>query len=73
MLTLGGDPLDSSIATPTRDMKAPNQVRKGTVAPKMPSIKGTTITCSHYRNLIKLFFTILKLSNAQLIFVSFFH
>lgn len=42
--TQGGDPLDSSIATPTTDMRAPNQVRAGTMAPKSPSSKGTTST-----------------------------
>jgi len=42
--TLGGDPLDSSIATPTMDMRAPNQVCAGTIAPSIPSSKGTTIT-----------------------------
>lgn len=44
MLTLGGDPLHSSIATPIEDMRTPNQVRAGIIPPKMPSSKGTTIT-----------------------------
>ena len=43
-LTHGGEPLDSNIATPTIDMRAPNQVRGGTIAPNIPSSKGTTIT-----------------------------
>jgi hypothetical protein len=43
-LTDGGDPLDSSNATPTMDMRAPNQIREGTFAPNMPSSKGTTTT-----------------------------
>lgn len=43
-LTDGGDPLDSSIATPKMDMRAPNQIREGTFAPNMPSSKGTTTT-----------------------------
>lgn len=60
MLTLGGDPLDSSIATPTRDMRAPNQVREGTLAPNMPSIRGTTITCPSYKILTKLLFTVVS-------------
>lgn len=42
--TLGGDPLDSSNATPKIDITAPNQVRAGTIAPNIPSSKGTTIT-----------------------------
>jgi hypothetical protein len=42
--TLGGDPLDSRIARPPMDMRAPNQVCAGTVAPSIPSSKGTTIT-----------------------------
>lgn len=46
VLTLGGDPLHSSIAIPTEDMRTPNHVRAGTIAPKRPSSKGTTITCS---------------------------
>ena len=42
--THGGDPLDSSIATPMTDMRTPNQVRAGTTAPKTPSSIGTTST-----------------------------
>ena len=44
-LTLGGDPLDSSSPTPKIDMRAPNQTRAGTIAPNIPSSKGTIITC----------------------------
>lgn len=44
-LTLGGDPLDSSIATPMMEMRAPNQVRAGTIAPNIPSSNGTITTC----------------------------
>ena len=43
-LTHGGEPLDSNIATPKTDMKAPNQIKEGTTAPNIPSSKGTTIT-----------------------------
>lgn len=43
-LTFGGDPPDSSIATPKIDMTAPNQVRAGIIAPNIPSSRGTTIT-----------------------------
>lgn len=43
-LTDGGDPLDSSNATPKMDIRAPNQIREGTFAPNMPSSKGTTTT-----------------------------
>ena len=44
ILTLGGDPLDSSIATPKTDVRAPNQVRAGIMAPNIPSSNGTTTT-----------------------------
>ena len=47
VLTLGGEPLHSSIATPRADMRTPNQVWAGIIAPNMPSSKGTTITCSN--------------------------
>ena len=43
-LTHGGDPLDSSIPTPIRDIRAPNQMWAGIIAPSIPSSKGTTIT-----------------------------
>lgn len=43
ILTHGGDPLDSSIATPITDVKAPNHVRVGIIAPSIPSSNGTTI------------------------------
>lgn len=43
-LTHGEDPLDSSNPTPKIDITAPNQVRVGTIAPNIPSSKGTTIT-----------------------------
>lgn len=44
LLTVGGDPLDSSKPTPVRDISAPNHVWAGTTAPNIPSSKGTTIT-----------------------------
>lgn len=44
VLTFGGDPPHSSIQTPTRETRAPHQVRTGTVDPNRPSIKGTVIT-----------------------------
>lgn len=44
ILTLGGDPQASIIATPKTDIRAPNQVRARMIAPNIPSSKGTTIT-----------------------------
>jgi hypothetical protein len=46
LLTQGGEPPHSSRPIPSSDTIAPNQVSLGIVAPKMPSIRGTTITCS---------------------------
>lgn len=62
MLTLGEDPLHSSIPTPRAEIKTPNQVCAGIIAPNMPSNSGTTITCANQQEFtVNYSFTILWL------------
>lgn len=49
MHTFGGEPLHSSIATPIADIRTPNHVLAGIIAPNMPSSNGTTMTCFNQR------------------------
>lgn len=55
-LTQGGEPLDSSRATPIRDVIAPNHVKTGMLAPSMPSSRGTIITLANKAIQISVFF-----------------
>lgn len=57
--TQGGDPLDSSIATPRTDINTPNHVRAGIIAPNILSSSGTAITCSMEQGLVRTVFDLL--------------